>query len=193
MIYLWNSSDSLSFPFTQGIFVFCLVWSVGASCDDLGRLKFDAVVREILNGPLSEGTRACHGILATVEAPAKPLTVSLPAEGTVYQYCFTKEVRPLLINVQLKVLCCILFAWSDICTCTFFALSVIPLWYESPLNTTKRWHRIRDLLCTDSCFFYVLQCRLFHLCAPLSKMIFQQAKTRYYLSTWCVFVWVESD
>uniref|UniRef100_A0A8C4ETJ4 Dynein, axonemal, heavy chain 7 n=1 Tax=Dicentrarchus labrax TaxID=13489 RepID=A0A8C4ETJ4_DICLA len=53
----------LSFPFTQGIFVFCLVWSVGASCDDSSRNKFDAVVREILNGPLSEETRACHGIL----------------------------------------------------------------------------------------------------------------------------------
>uniref|UniRef100_A0A8C4EKJ1 Dynein, axonemal, heavy chain 7 n=1 Tax=Dicentrarchus labrax TaxID=13489 RepID=A0A8C4EKJ1_DICLA len=65
----------LSFPFTQGIFVFCLVWSVGASCDDSSRNKFDAVVREILNGPLSEETRACHGILATVEAPSKQLTV----------------------------------------------------------------------------------------------------------------------
>lgn len=78
---------------TQGIFVFCLVWSVGASCDDLGRVTFDAVVREVLNGPLSEETRACYGILVTVEAPPKQLTVPLPTEGTVYQYRFIKEVR----------------------------------------------------------------------------------------------------
>lgn len=82
----------MSCPFTQGIFVFCLVWSVGASCDDMGRRKFDAVVREILNGPLSDETRSCHGILATVEAPTKELTVPLPTEGTVYQYRFIKEV-----------------------------------------------------------------------------------------------------
>ncbi|XP_067459187.1 dynein axonemal heavy chain 7 [Thunnus thynnus] len=75
----------------EGIFVFCLVWSVGASCDDSGRVKFDAVVREILNGPLSEETRACHGILATVEAPPKQLTVPLPTADTVYQYRFIKE------------------------------------------------------------------------------------------------------
>uniref|UniRef100_A0A8D3CA13 Dynein axonemal heavy chain 7 n=1 Tax=Scophthalmus maximus TaxID=52904 RepID=A0A8D3CA13_SCOMX len=60
---------------SQGIFVFCLVWSVGASCDDPGRVKFDD----------------CHGLLETVEAPPKQLTVPLPTEGTVYQYRFIKE------------------------------------------------------------------------------------------------------
>uniref|UniRef100_A0A8D3CE19 Dynein axonemal heavy chain 7 n=1 Tax=Scophthalmus maximus TaxID=52904 RepID=A0A8D3CE19_SCOMX len=61
---------------SQGIFVFCLVWSVGASCDDPGRVKFDAVVREVLSGPLSKETQDCHGLLET---------------GTVYQYRFIKE------------------------------------------------------------------------------------------------------
>lgn len=72
--------------------MFCLVWSVGASCDDPGRVKFDAVVREVLSGPLSDETRALHGILATVEAPAKQFTVALPSEEKVYQYRFIKEV-----------------------------------------------------------------------------------------------------
>uniref|UniRef100_UPI003AAEEA19 dynein axonemal heavy chain 7 n=1 Tax=Centroberyx gerrardi TaxID=166262 RepID=UPI003AAEEA19 len=75
----------------EGIFVFCLVWSVGASCDESGRVKFDAMVREVLDGPLSEETRVCHGILATVEPPPKQLTVPLPTVGTVYQYRFIKE------------------------------------------------------------------------------------------------------
>uniref|UniRef100_A0A8D0AAQ5 Dynein axonemal heavy chain 7 n=1 Tax=Sander lucioperca TaxID=283035 RepID=A0A8D0AAQ5_SANLU len=64
---------------------------LGASCDDSGQVKFDAVVREVLDGPLSDDTRACHGILATVDAPPKQLTVPLPNEGTVYQYRFIKE------------------------------------------------------------------------------------------------------
>ncbi|KAK9537950.1 hypothetical protein VZT92_005520 [Zoarces viviparus] len=79
------------FSWLEGIFVFCLVWSVGASCDDSGRAKFDALVREVLVGPLSEETRSCHGILGTFEAPPKQLTVPLPDEGTVYQYRFIKE------------------------------------------------------------------------------------------------------
>ena len=91
---------------TQGICVFCLVWSVGASCDDSGRLKFDAVARELLSGPLSEDTRARHGILAPVEAPRTQLTVPLPTEGTVYQYRFIKEVGLTLSAVQLWALCC---------------------------------------------------------------------------------------
>ncbi|XP_049904030.1 dynein axonemal heavy chain 7 [Epinephelus moara] len=84
-----NEKDICSW--LEGIFVFCLVWSVGASCDDSSRVKFDTVVREVLNGPLSEETRACHGILATVKAPPKQLTVPLPTEETVYQYRFIKE------------------------------------------------------------------------------------------------------
>ncbi|CAJ1078792.1 dynein heavy chain 7%2C axonemal [Xyrichtys novacula] len=84
-----NEKDICSW--LEGIFVFCLVWSVGASCDESGRNKFDAVLREILTGALSEETRACHGILATVEAPPKQLTVPLPTEGTVYHYRFIKE------------------------------------------------------------------------------------------------------
>lgn len=71
------------------------MWSVGASCDESGRVKFDAVVREILEGPLSEETRVRHGILVTVEPPLKQLTVPPPTEGTLYQYHFIKEVGTL--------------------------------------------------------------------------------------------------
>ncbi|XP_054642367.1 dynein axonemal heavy chain 7 [Dunckerocampus dactyliophorus] len=84
-------SDNHVCSWLEGIFVFCLVWSVGASCNDAGRVKFDAMVREILNGPLSEETRASHGILATVKPPTKQLAVPVPTEGTVYQYRFIKE------------------------------------------------------------------------------------------------------
>lgn len=102
----------MAFPSTQGIFVFCLVWSVGASCDDLGRVTFDAVVREVLSGPLSEETRACHGILATIEAPPKQLTVPLPIEGTVYQYRFIKEVG-LLLTAESTLLLHLHFIMED--------------------------------------------------------------------------------
>uniref|UniRef100_A0AAQ5XFX9 EF-hand domain-containing protein n=1 Tax=Amphiprion ocellaris TaxID=80972 RepID=A0AAQ5XFX9_AMPOC len=61
---------------TKGIFVFCLVWSVGASCDESGRVKFDGLVREIL--------------------------IPLPTEGTVYQYLFIKEVSLLRKFVGLR-------------------------------------------------------------------------------------------
>ncbi|XP_060786498.1 dynein axonemal heavy chain 7-like [Neoarius graeffei] len=75
----------------EGIFVFSLVWSVGASCTELGRVKFDGLVRELLTGALTEETREKHGILEHVEAPSKQLTVPLPAEGILYEYRFIKE------------------------------------------------------------------------------------------------------
>ncbi|XP_024258908.2 dynein axonemal heavy chain 7 isoform X2 [Oncorhynchus tshawytscha] len=75
----------------EGIFIFCLVWSVGASCTESGRVKFDSLVREMMEGALSEETRARHGILEHVESPAKQLTVPLPTEGTLYEYRFIKE------------------------------------------------------------------------------------------------------
>ncbi|XP_051998583.1 dynein axonemal heavy chain 7 [Xyrauchen texanus] len=75
----------------EGIFVFCLMWSVGASCTEAGRVKFDGLVREMLAGGLSEETRTHHGILEHVEPPTKQLTVPLPTEGTLYEYRFLKE------------------------------------------------------------------------------------------------------
>ncbi|XP_053734095.1 dynein axonemal heavy chain 7 isoform X1 [Synchiropus splendidus] len=75
----------------EGIFIFSLVWSVGASCDDNGRLKFDALLKELMRGALSEETRNAHGLLLTVDAPEKPLTVPLPIQDTMYQYFFIKE------------------------------------------------------------------------------------------------------
>ncbi|XP_064167524.1 dynein axonemal heavy chain 7 [Anguilla rostrata] len=75
----------------EGIFVFSLVWSVGASCGEDGRTGFDGVVRELLNGPLSIETRTRYTILEHVDPPDKPLTVPLPEEGTLYEYRFIKE------------------------------------------------------------------------------------------------------
>ncbi|XP_041119882.1 dynein heavy chain 7, axonemal isoform X1 [Polyodon spathula] len=75
----------------EGIFVFSLVWSVGASGQEDGRVKFDKLVREILEGPLSEETKMRYNILHHVEPPAKQLTVPVPKEGTIYEYKFIKE------------------------------------------------------------------------------------------------------
>ncbi|XP_015226728.1 PREDICTED: dynein heavy chain 7, axonemal [Cyprinodon variegatus] len=86
-----SMSENYICSWLEGIFVFCLVWSVGGSCDDLGRVKFDSVLKEMLRGPLSKETMTRHGILSGADAPAKPLRVRLPAKGTLYQYRFIKE------------------------------------------------------------------------------------------------------
>ncbi|KAG9271272.1 dynein heavy chain 7, axonemal [Astyanax mexicanus] len=75
----------------EGIFIFSLVWSVGGSCLEAGRLKFDGLLREVLTAGLSEETRQRYGILEHVKPPTKQLTVPLPTEGTLYQYHFIKE------------------------------------------------------------------------------------------------------
>uniref|UniRef100_A0A8C7F0G8 Dynein axonemal heavy chain 7 n=1 Tax=Oncorhynchus kisutch TaxID=8019 RepID=A0A8C7F0G8_ONCKI len=59
----------------------CLSIYSSTSCTESGRVKFDSLVREMMEGALSEETRARHGILEHVESPAKQLTVPLPTEG----------------------------------------------------------------------------------------------------------------
>ncbi|NXN97801.1 DYH7 protein, partial [Rhinopomastus cyanomelas] len=80
------------FSWLEGIFLFSLIWSVGASCKGDDRLKFDKIVREIINGSFSKETEEQYKLLSSADhQPSKPFTVQFPAEGTIYDYRFVKE------------------------------------------------------------------------------------------------------
>ncbi|XP_053132763.1 dynein axonemal heavy chain 7 isoform X3 [Hemicordylus capensis] len=77
---------------TKGIFIFSLTWSIGASCTEGDRSKFDKIVRELLDGPLSDETREQYKLLNTGDhLHSKILTVPLPMSGTIYEYRFIKD------------------------------------------------------------------------------------------------------
>ncbi|XP_078260700.1 dynein axonemal heavy chain 7 [Rhinoraja longicauda] len=75
----------------EGIFLFSLIWSVGATSKEEDRLKFDKLVREITNGPLTEDTRTLFNLFLQVDPPAKRPTVPIPEEGLIYDYSFIKD------------------------------------------------------------------------------------------------------
>ncbi|XP_066476619.1 dynein axonemal heavy chain 7 [Tiliqua scincoides] len=80
------------FSWIEGIFIFSLTWSIGASCKEDDRLKFDLIVRELLDGPLSDETRERYKLLNTGDhLHSKILTVPLPVVGTIYEYRFVKD------------------------------------------------------------------------------------------------------
>uniref|UniRef100_A0A672V280 Dynein axonemal heavy chain 7 n=1 Tax=Strigops habroptila TaxID=2489341 RepID=A0A672V280_STRHB len=86
-------NDQDIFSWLEGIFLFSLTWSVGASCRDDGRLKFDKILREMLSGSLSEDTNKQYKLLTNFEQSSKAFTVPFPREATIYDYRFVKEVR----------------------------------------------------------------------------------------------------
>ncbi|XP_053132771.1 dynein axonemal heavy chain 7 isoform X4 [Hemicordylus capensis] len=85
-------SDRDVFSWLEGIFIFSLTWSIGASCTEGDRSKFDKIVRELLDGPLSDETREQYKLLNTGDhLHSKILTVPLPMSGTIYEYRFIKD------------------------------------------------------------------------------------------------------
>ena len=72
------SFSFLSVP-PQSTFLFCLVWSLGATCDQAGHDKFDSYLRELMSGKM-EG----HEIPSEVGK----IDVPIPPEGLVYDYMF---------------------------------------------------------------------------------------------------------
>ena len=80
----------------QGLFVFCLIWCVGATVDDAGRAKFDAFLRALLKRE-APGTEGALAVLAVPGAPQpvapdpKDLKLArpLPEKGTVFDVMWT--------------------------------------------------------------------------------------------------------
>uniref|UniRef100_A0A8C5QX10 Dynein axonemal heavy chain 7 n=1 Tax=Leptobrachium leishanense TaxID=445787 RepID=A0A8C5QX10_9ANUR len=89
--FIQNMSERDICSWLEGIFLFSLIWSVGGSCKEDDRLKFDKLLREIMEGPLSEETRTRYKILHPVDRPEKPFTVPIPKGNTVYDYRFLKQ------------------------------------------------------------------------------------------------------
>ncbi|KAM7316207.1 hypothetical protein ACRRTK_024887 [Alexandromys fortis] len=85
-------NDRETFSLLEGIFLFSLIWSVGASCTDDDRLKFSKILRELMQGPISDLTRNKFKLLSgTEQTSSKTLTVPFPEKGTIYDYQFVPE------------------------------------------------------------------------------------------------------
>ena len=70
---------SRNLPPVQSTFLFCLVWSLGATCDGNGHEKFDSFLRELMSGKM-EG-HVIPGEVGKIDVP-------IPPEGLVYDYMF---------------------------------------------------------------------------------------------------------
>ncbi|XP_075385072.1 dynein axonemal heavy chain 7 [Tenrec ecaudatus] len=87
-----DRNDREIYSLLEGIFLFSLIWSVGASCKDDDRLKFSKILRELMDGPITDVTRNRYKLLSSAEQlPSKALTVPFPEKGTIYDYQFICE------------------------------------------------------------------------------------------------------
>ncbi|KAL4685743.1 hypothetical protein H8959_001340, partial [Pygathrix nigripes] len=91
-VKLKERSDRETYSLLEGIFLFSLIWSIGASCTDDDRLKFNKILRELMEGPISDRTRNTFKLQSgTEQTSSKALTVTFPEKGTIYDYQFVTE------------------------------------------------------------------------------------------------------
>ena len=64
---------------------------MGATTDSDGRHKFDKLLREIMDGPLSEETKKAYHIIDSVPAPSKSFSALIPRTADVFSWKFVKE------------------------------------------------------------------------------------------------------
>ncbi|XP_035161066.1 dynein axonemal heavy chain 7 isoform X2 [Callithrix jacchus] len=89
---LKERNDREAYSLLEGIFLFSLIWSIGASCTDDDRLKFDKILRELMEGPISDLTQNRFKLQSgTEQTSSKTLTVPFPEKGTIYDYQFVTE------------------------------------------------------------------------------------------------------
>uniref|UniRef100_H2Y7L6 Dynein axonemal heavy chain 7 n=1 Tax=Ciona savignyi TaxID=51511 RepID=H2Y7L6_CIOSA len=74
-----------------GIFLFSYIWSVGATTDADSRVKFDKLLREIMDGPLSEETKNEFHIIDPVLPPSKSFSAPIPRTADVFSWKFVRE------------------------------------------------------------------------------------------------------
>ncbi|XP_004033032.4 dynein axonemal heavy chain 7 [Gorilla gorilla gorilla] len=91
-VKLKERNDRETYSLLEGIFLFSLIWSIGASCTDDDRLKFNKILRELMESPISDRTRNTFKLQSgTEQTSSKALTVPFPEKGTIYDYQFVTE------------------------------------------------------------------------------------------------------
>lgn len=86
-----NMHERDVFSWLEGIFLFSCTWSLGGGINAEGREKFDLLIREMIDGPLSEITKNKLNMITKVESPTRSLYVPIPKTESIYAWNFIRE------------------------------------------------------------------------------------------------------
>lgn len=73
------------------MFIFSLIWSLGAPLNTDSRKKFDYFLRKLLLDGINEEERMSLGLLDTVEPPNKEYAIMLPDQEICFNYKFLTD------------------------------------------------------------------------------------------------------
>lgn len=76
----------------EGSFFFSCIWSLGATLDTNGRMKFSILFRGLLEREFPEPIKKELNIPFDIPKPEKPYIFVIPVGETVFDYRYIKEV-----------------------------------------------------------------------------------------------------